>query len=244
MIPIALFRNSTVAKLSKDIQANLHRYRSGDFEFLAQDATCFIESQCSIDEERLLDVQCTTHDSNEVACCLAAADALNGVTPYIARDERLWVRLSHIELLDYARTRWPIPDDDAHAVAHIQKHFFAKSARGIERDNAVSRLWWMAAVASRVEGLKTADALEALLHQSDVRASIIERPTTSQNNALLSALIMELHKSLKSDQTLFERDRFRMMMKRLNLEGGVRLLDVLAVGDLQELVADVAAAKP
>ena len=32
--------------------------------------------------------------------------ALNGMTPALARDERIWVRLSHIECLDYARARW------------------------------------------------------------------------------------------------------------------------------------------
>ncbi|MDO9151888.1 MAG: DUF6339 family protein, partial [Methylotenera sp.] len=90
----------------------------------------------------------------------------------MARDERVWVRLTHIELLHYSRTRWPIPNKDEAAIAHIQKHFFARSARGIERDNAVSRLWWMATVASKVEGLKAAEALEALLFQSDVRANI------------------------------------------------------------------------
>lgn len=240
MIALPLFRYSTVSSLYKEVAANLERYRSGNFETVAQDPMRFMDSKCEIDEGRLLEVHCTPEDSNEVACCLAIADGISGVTPYLARDERLWVRLTHIELLDYSRTRWPIPSDNAQAVAHIQKHFFAKSARGIERDNAISRLWWMAAVASKVEGLKTSDALEALLYQSDVRANIIERPTTSQNGALLSALVKELYKSLEGDKTLFERRKFRSLMKRLNLDGGVRLLEVLAVDDLQQIVAEAA----
>lgn len=243
MIPLALFRHSAVALLHKDIRTHLPRYRAGDFEFLAQDPSRFIESKCQIDEDRLLDVHCSADDANEVACCLAVADGLNGVTPYLARDERLWVRLSHIELLQYSRTRWPIPNNDEEAVVHVQKHFFAKGGRGIERDHSISRLWWMAIVASKVEGLKRSEALEALLYQSDVRANIIERPSTSQNTALLSALLIQLHKSLKSDQALFERKKFRVLMKRLNLNGGVKLLDVLAVDDLQQMVSEAAEAQ-
>ncbi|MDO9405340.1 MAG: DUF6339 family protein [Polaromonas sp.] len=240
MISLSLFRHRTILQLYKNIKENLSRYREGDFEFLTEDMSHFIESKCQIDEDRLLDVHCTIEDANEVACCLAVADGLNGVTPYLARDERIWVRLTHIELLHYSRTRWPIPDNDEDAVAHIQKHFFAKSARGIERDNAVSRLWWMATVAAKVEGLKIHDSLQAMLFQSDVRASIIERPSTSQNTALLSALVIQLHKSLLTDQELFERRRFRLLMKRLNLYGGVKLLDVLGIDDLQEMVGEAA----
>lgn len=240
MIPLALFRHSAVSQLYKDININLARYRDGDFEFLTEDPSRFIESKCQIDEDRLVDVNCSSDDTNEVACCLAVADGLNGVTPYLARDERIWVRLTHVELLHYSRTRWPIPSTNAEAVTHIQKHFFARSARGIERDNAISRLWWMATVASKVEGLKTSEALDALLFQSDVRASIIERPSTSQNTALLSALVIQLHKSLLSNQELFERKRFRSLMKQLNINGGVKLLDVLGVDVLQEMVGEAA----
>lgn len=240
MIPLALFRHSAISQLYKDININLARYRDGDFEFLTEDPSRFIESKCQIDEGRLVDVHCSSDDTNEVACCMAVADGLNGVTPYLARDERIWVRLTHIELLHYSRTRWPIPSTDTEAVTHIQKHFFARSARGIERDNAISRLWWMATVASKVEGLKTSEALDALLFQSDVRASIIERPSTSQNTALLSALVIQLHKSLLSNQELFERKRFRSLMKQLNINGGVKLLDVLGVDVLQEMVGEAA----
>ncbi len=240
MIPLALFRHGAVLQLYKDINLNLARYRDSDFEFLNEDPSKFIESKCQIDEDRLLDVHCSSDDTNEAACCLAVADGLNGVTPYLARDERIWVRLTHIELLHYSRTRWPIPSTDIEAVAHIQKHFFARSARGIERDNAISRLWWMATVAGKVEGLKTSEALDALLFQSDVRASIIERPSTSQNTALLSALVIQLHKSLLSNQELFERKRFRSLMKQLNINGGVKLLDVLGVDILQEMVEEAA----
>ena len=42
----------------------------------------------------------------------------------------------------------------------------------------------MATICSKVNGLPLEQSLTAFLHQSDVRANIVERPTTSQNATL------------------------------------------------------------
>ena len=59
--------------------------------------------------------------------CLACYDAMPGLTPYEARDERLWVYLTHTWLLVYTRTRWPIPIDDKGAITYIRTHFFGRT---------------------------------------------------------------------------------------------------------------------
>jgi hypothetical protein len=138
------------------------------------------------------------------------------------------VYLSHTLLLSYARARWPIPADNEAAVKHIKTHFFCIGARGIERDNAASRLWWQASICSRVDSISFEEALTCFLHKSDVRANIVERPTTSQNIHVFSAVIRKLHESYKSDEQLFERKRFRSIMEELNLIGGVKLLAALS----------------
>ncbi len=161
---------------------------------------------------------------------------MHDIPPYLARDSRLWVYLTHTLLLDYSRKRWPIPNDDEKAVTHIRKHFFANGARGIERDNATSRLWWMANLCDRVDGLSLLDALIIFLHQYDVRANIIERPTTSQSVPVFSAVIKKLEKSFKQDQKLFEREKFRQVMKELNLQGGVKLLCALDEPEIEKIV--------
>lgn len=239
MSNLQLFRAQTVAQLFADVAKNLELYRSGDFTDLLHDQSHFLDSSCTTDEEALKKITCTKENDNEVACCLNILPAIGGVSSYLARDERLWARLCHIELLEYARTRWPIPTNDEKAVTHIKKHFFAKGARGIERDNAVSRLWWMTTICSKVKGLSLEQALTAFLHQSDVRANIVERPTTSQNATLLSSVVNKLHDSYHGDKALYEREKFRSVMKNLNLEGGVRLLEVLGDKELNKLVDKV-----
>jgi hypothetical protein len=59
--------------------------------------------------------------------CQACYAGMPGLTPYEARDERLWVYLTHTLHLNYVRARWPIPADDMLAISHIRTHFFAES---------------------------------------------------------------------------------------------------------------------
>jgi hypothetical protein len=237
MIDIKLFRSTTVSDLYASVDKNLKSYRAGNFDHLLADTSLFIDSSCKLDPIEKLNLTCSKENINEVDCCLAIINGLKGVSSYLARDERLWVRLTHLEFLNYSRIRWAIPEDDVKAIHHIQTHFFAKGARGIERNNAISRLWWMAKICEKVNGLSLQEALTACLYQSDVRASIVERPTTSQNPELLSAIVNKLYQSYLNDKSLYEREKFRSLMKQLNLEGGVRLFEVLDKHELEDIVS-------
>jgi Family of unknown function (DUF6339) len=239
MKSLELFRRATVDSLFESVPNNLDRYRSGDFKYLLEDSGLFVNITFNIDEEAISQVSAISGSANEVDTCVAVWNLLPGLTDVMAREERMWARLTHIELLDYSRARWSIPDDNDAAVSHIRAHFFAKGSRGLERNNAISRLWWMSAICSKVNDLDLRKALEAFLYQSDVRANIIERPSTSQNPEVLSSIIKALDKSLSSDKALHERSMFRGVMKKLNLEGGVRLLDVLDEAEINKIVESI-----
>lgn len=220
-------KSAKVKELLSKVEENLHAYRTSDFNFLTSDTSCHFETSLEIDEHKLASITCDKDNLREVESCMLMLDAMGGISHYLARDERLWVYLSHTLLLSYARTRWPIPADNEAAIKHIKTHFFCIGARGIERDNAASRLWWQASICRRVDGISFEEALTCFLHKSDVRANIVERPTTSQNVHVFSTVIRKLHESYKSDKQLFERERFRSIMEELNLIGGVKLLATL-----------------
>jgi hypothetical protein len=94
----------------------------------------------------------------------------------------------------------------------------------------------MAAICKRIEGLDLERSLEVFLHQSDVRANIVERPTTSQNVLVLSAIVKKLDESYRSDKELYSREKFRNVMKELNLQGGIKLLEVLDGKEINKIV--------
>lgn len=220
-------KSSKVQELMSKISENLEFYRNANFDFMTNDPAHYFETDLDLQEDLLSTISCDKDDLKEVECCMKMYQALGEISHYLARDERLWVYLSHTFLLGYARTRWPIPTDDKEAIKHIRTHFFCVGARGVERDNVASRLWWMASLCNRTAGMSLEDALICFLHQSDVRANIIERPTTSQNIRVFSAVLTKLNESYKSDKTLFNREKFRSVMKGLNLKGGVKLLGAL-----------------
>lgn len=220
-------KSAKVQELQSKVEDNLDAYRSGDFDFLIADTSCHFETSLEIDESKLALISCNKDEHKEVENCILMFEAMGSITHYLARDERLWVYLTHTTLLPYARNRWPIPTDDVEAIKHIRTHYFCNGARGVERDNAASRLWWQASICSRVKGISFSEALTSFLHKTDVRANIVERPTTSQNVHVFSAVLKRLHESYNSNKELFDRDRFRAVMKELNLIGGVKLFAAL-----------------
>ena len=233
---IRLLRAIKTRELMQQIRLNLDRYRDGDFDPLEYDPSSYIEIEHEIDKQVLSTVDCTADNHEEVQNCEKLHIAMNGLSLYLARDERIWVYLAHTTLLDYTRKRWPIPKDDADAVQHIRTHFFVVGNRGFERDNSASRLWWMASLCNRAIGINMHDALTCLLYQYDVRANIIERPTTSQNVQIFSSILRKLHTSYSGDKALFVREKFREAMKALNLKGGTTLLDALDELQLDHVV--------
>jgi len=232
-----LLRASGIKELYVGVEGDLDRYRAGNFDYLAEETGRTIVTDHEIDEHLLSKVVAKAIDhKEEIDNCKMLLAGMKDLSPYLARDDRAWVYLTHTGMLDYTRKRWPIPSDRGKAAEHVRTHFFVTGSRGFERDNAVSRLWWMASLSRRVSSLSLDQALEGFLYMSDVRASIIERPTTSQNTAVFSALIEKLYESYSGDKALFEREKFRGLMKALNLRGGTQLLDVLDKNSVREIL--------
>lgn len=234
-------RAQVLEQLRADIAKNLEQYRVGDFSVLLQDSGLYLEvsSELSIEkiEEMLLPEEVSTQ--YEAENCAIFFKALKNLTPYQARDERLWAYLTHTHLLGYCRKRWPIPSNDHEAVKHIETHFFASTVRGIDRDNAASRLWWMAYLCSEVTAFPLEKSLEIFLFRADVRANIIERPSISQNTQIFSTILRELGASYAGDKALFERKHFRDLMIRMNSIGGYKLLDYMPESQVNKLVHDL-----
>lgn len=232
------FKEKYLKELELNIAENLELYRTGNFDFQANNTDNYFEASFDVDEVKLKSLLPSNKNEAEVQNCMLIFEAMQNLTHFHARDARLWVYLTHTVLLPYSRARWTIPADNEAAIKFIKDHFFCIANRGVERNNAASRLWWLAALCNRTQGLNLKDALTTLLYQSDVRASVIERPTTSQCLNIFSAILRKLHESYHSDKKLFERSIMREAMKKLNLAGGVKLLGVLPEQQVNVIVAE------
>lgn len=232
-----LIKAAALEELRDAVPTNLAAYRSGNFENLVVDDSLWFELEIEIDESKFFEMKLSKGpDHFEVDNCLKLYEATGNLTPYEARDERFWAYLVHTHLLEYSRRRWVIPNDDELAIAHIKRHFFARDRRQTERDNAASRLWWMAHLCARVPSLNQETALEAFLYKSDVRANIVERPTVSQSSELFGAILGRLIKSYNGNKKLFERAAFRKLMAEINSIGGYKLIDCFNQNQATEVI--------
>lgn len=241
-MPMQYLKQDALDELKTSVKENLKHYRKLGFKNFFDDherATRKLSGSFSLAKIRKLKKPSKKDDLFDPHNSKLAFMALANLNPLQAREERIWAYLCHFDGLEYMRARWPIPDDDKEAIKHILTHYFATSARAIERDNGISRLWWMGFIANRAQGIKLAEALKVLMYRADVRANLIERPTTSASIPVFSAILRQLKFSFDGKKLLHERVNFRAFMKDINSVGGVQLLDSLSSGHLDNLMKNI-----
>lgn len=171
-------------------------------------------------------------------------DRMSGLSRHQASEERLWVYLCHVECADYVRTRWlkQRPRSTEDAVGKVLQHFFVRDARGLIRNNGVSRLWWLGKMAREADPESPEKFLEIVLHRQDVQSSLLGRPFVSNNVKVLRVIheVMKVHWDER--RALFERRRFRAWMRAINRRGGVVLLDALSESGLRGILEEEAEA--
>jgi hypothetical protein len=178
--------------------------------------------------------------------CATIFKALPGLTATEATDERLWVSLCFNQFNDYANARWPLVlskdpkiQDEALSGA-LFSHRFAGTTRTRWRDNAVSRLWWMAYYAHSFNDLDADSVLDILCLDSDLVGTLLGRPWTSNNRVVTSCLLKELQNEyLGSGAPEFNRDKFRQTLKELDLRAGKYVLAALGDKKIEDLVSSV-----
>ena len=180
--------------------------------------------------------------ASDASNALKVYEALPNLTPHQASIERMWTYLCHFDCPDYVAARWLSrrPENKEEAVRKVRNHFFASGNRGLIRDNGLSRLWWLGKIAYDVDPKKPGNFLDLLLHRQDVRSALIERPSVSMNQSVLSNIYNVMQKHWSNGGGLFRRDVFRSWMVALNRRGGVVLLDALPQTALAQLLEEEA----
>lgn len=231
-------RQQALDRLIQDVPINLERYRSGNFEYLQSDPIFYRD--LDVDPHGAVDLTLDSAAEHDAFNAAKLWQAFSHLSAADGRDRRLWTMLSHTTFLPYARARYPIPPSDEEAIKLIRAHWFAGNNRALERDQAISRLWWFAFLANRTENLSLEDALNALLYRTDLRANLIERPTMAQCVPLFSAWLEVLHRAREEatdeEPAFYKRSVYRSALKRLNAFGGYRLLNSMTSAGLKELV--------
>lgn len=189
--PLKFLSAGVVEQLAGAIGQNLARYRSGTFIDLAQQVGWAIETKTAKWDPAIaekLDPSGSTEA--EIGNSLIIFNGLVGMTPALAREERLWARLCHVECLEYARQRWLKGATDTER--QVKLHFFAPSLSGSRDDNAIGRLWWNGYVASIASPDDIKLGLRRLLARANIRLQIIDRADTAFRQPLMQGIFRVL----------------------------------------------------
>jgi len=234
---IQFLKQSTLEQLYSDIKENLERYKTGDFEDLITQDVCLVSDKLSIEIDKLNLIK--GNYKNDVENALLMNEAIVALSPHVARDKRLWSYLTHTHLFRYTRERWPFPDKkygEDRMIRHVINHYFVKDDRGFERDNAASRLWWVAFMCKRAKNIDLEKALKAVFLVQDPIVQLLGRPTSAISTNTFNSVLEKMVNSLDGDQA-FLKDRFSYnhpFLKELSYLGGHNLLDALTIEESRE----------
>jgi hypothetical protein len=231
---ITILTSESLEKLRNAVVGNCQLARKNLSELAAELELTTVEHAATINTDLVLDPKQTADIPNMIA--LAAA--IDGLTPELATDERLWVSLAIGQFHDYTYARWGgKAKTDADLLAFWKLHVLASSTRNRWRDHAVSRLWWMHRYASMLQPEDPQAALEMLLIEIDFISSLLSKPSVSTNLPLAQAILNVSQEEILNGKSLkFDRDGFRTFVRELDLIAGRRLLSSLSANELKPTV--------
>lgn len=229
---IKILKQSQLNKLYEDIDANLDEYLYGDFkEYVNNEEFTYQHDGQSFDIDKLSSISGGRDDDAKNARIIF--DALEGLTPFLAKDLRFWAYLSHTYLFEYIKERWPIKEEWSRErkVHHIRLHYFVLNKsydREIERDNAISRLWWTAFMAKKMSQIELSEAINILFRDLDVLSNAFGRPSSSSNKNLLFSVMNRINDSQNNDRALVKNRIYRNFFKDINIFGGSRIVPAMS----------------
>lgn len=189
--PLKYLSEKKLSELKESIVANRDRYEAGDFLDLEHDNGWAVEtSTVQVDHDLLAKLDGTARTAAaDIDNSLILFQALQGMTPALAREERVWARLTHIECLGYSRERWLSGNKSEQLDAQVRIHMFAPGLTAIRDDNALSRLWWNMHIASIADPDDPEGALRLILKTADIRSNFVERTNTAARKPLARAVV-------------------------------------------------------
>lgn len=224
-------------QLYGSVADNLERYISGDFKDLAEGRNNSIELSNNLDLDPLKDLVTDKSPEAEIANTVIIWKVFNGLQPSLARENRLWTRLCHVECLEYARGRWlnPTTMKQEELIKGIKTHFFANTQTKCRDDNAISRLWWNAYIAKLAAPEDQENAIRQILKTADIRSNFIERSRTVSRPIIAAGIV----RMMIGDAWISEKEsNFREFMKVLNRQGGGKVFELWTKSKIDKFLTD------
>lgn len=235
---IKYLSDKALLELHTSIASNLERYKGDGFADFAENMSWDIKLGIEFDDDLLKTLD------NSTPRLLSAVDlenskivgrALSNLTPAMANEERIWVRLSHVEAFDYARARWLNGWSGETLQEKIEAHMFASTQTRIRDDHAISRLWWNYHIAKTCMPNDIDGALNLILKRADIRNNFVERIWMTSRQGIATSVL----KVMRDEPWITgHEDNFREFMKAINKFGGGIVFEALDEEETDSFVGD------
>lgn len=248
---IKILKNEEITRLQEDIKDNINKMRYGVLGFKNYIDTSKITplKNTNFNEGLFSQLALDKGGAQDATNASIIYKSLEGLTPYNARDNRVWTYLSHTSGLRFGLRDISDIEDREKKIDAVKKEFFIQgnSVRVFASRHSLSKLWWAAHLCSTHSDLPLDKALEVLCTQTDFRTSVIERPNTYLEPAVFRAMINVAYKRWNGSidsSTFFQRKAneapYRDWHRLVNRHGGARLLSVLDGSALEDLLENAA----
>jgi hypothetical protein len=115
----------------------------------------------------------------------------------------------------------------------IEDHFFAPTLTARRDDNAISRLWWNAYIATLADPDPALPALRVILQKADIRSNFVERSMTASRTSLAAALV----RIMQRETSIIEREEnFRAFMRIVNKLGGGIIFEAMTDAEVDSFM--------
>lgn len=153
---------------------------------------------------------------------------LRSLTPALAMEERLWAYMTHCMFPEYMHDRWPIAKV---SVIHRRYLFEGSSFAALSR-NGIARLWWAGYLTEDTKRENPFELTDTLFLRQDIHVALMER-SIGKCRTVRTGVLEFLKKNLDyMSREAFGR-RIQLLVRELNLLGGVSVLDALPPATLE-----------
>lgn len=162
-------------------------------------------------------------------------EMLKGINPTLASDQRIWTWLAHVPFMDYMSKRWPVNEQPKEKRAvYILGHWFVKTQASTSyMRHGIAMLWWGAFATYGSERNDPFELTREFFSMQDYTRTLFGSLGRSDRfrKALLEYVVenpdlFKVHKEA----------RIRFLMRRLNYDGGYKIIPDLSVSEIKILV--------
>ena len=154
---------------------------------------------------------------------------LDGMTPRTATDGRMWAWMTHFKLHSYSLKRWR-RQSNTNFSNYFASHWFVQNqADALWDSNTAARTWWIAHTALKA-GKASGGAFtpeEALAHFVGHAEHYHTLMGVGAGFTWSPKVLAEFVRALLNEAEGIKREGCRQLWRRLNLAGGIQLLDAL-----------------